>query len=193
MQWSLPWLVFRLGCSSHQSDRVRLKATAMYLEITRFARPGQESRKSRRIRVALIVLLAPLLKTQAAFAGPSFDCRRAHSPIYLAICSSKAHSRLDKKLGNTFKARILRLSCDDKSIAVAAQRQWVVVRDRNCGAMDEPEMDQCIARMTSLRTTKLKKAMDSDQVVTDYPDEPAEPTLPVNASPECRMYPDLCR
>ncbi len=168
----------------------RVLAMQLWLNLASFAQRRGQSRS-----LALLALLSLLVSMRAAPAAPSFDCRRAHSPIYVAICSSKRLSRLDMMLGNVFKARILRLSGDDKSIAVAAQRQWITVRDRNCGAMDGADMVNCIATMTSLRLTKQRKAISSDRVAPDdpvVPDDPVEPRMPTKVSPECRMYPDLC-
>lgn len=70
----------------------------------------------------------------AAFAqtpSPSFDCRKAKTPVETLICSDAALADLDAQLAKKF-AEAQTQHPDEKKDLIEGQRKWLKTRDPNC-------------------------------------------------------------
>ena len=89
--------------------------------------------------------------------GPSFDCKRATSPVALMLCNDRELMHLDALMGELY--RMMRQHEGGRqSTLLAAQRAWIVERDMRCRASAVANAATCISEMTMARMDELLKA-----------------------------------
>ncbi len=66
----------------------------------------------------------------------SFDCHKAGSPIEHAVCADAALARLDRQVAEAYQMKLRNAYEDKAKLAVRqAQRDWLALRDKACGAV----------------------------------------------------------
>jgi uncharacterized protein len=90
----------------------------------------------------------PENSASTARPAPSFDCRFARTSIERAICSDDELADWDARMGQAFQ-QTMRTQRDTRAVQ-ERQRNWIVQRDRTCGA--NPEIPfSCLLEMTKQR------------------------------------------
>ncbi|HZG08855.1 MAG TPA: hypothetical protein VEZ70_07745 [Allosphingosinicella sp.] len=105
----------------------------------------------------LFAVTAPAAAAPAAAARPSFSCAKAMGGPERAICGDPELARLDRIMADLFlETRSLLLNANQTAEADAAQRAWLVRRNR-CGSDI-----QCLRRAYFSRVTALASELPSD-------------------------------
>lgn len=86
-------------------------------------------------------------------AKTSFDCAKASSPVEKALCADRDLAAADRRLAAAFKATVKRAGANRGSL-VAAQREWLARRDRDCGGQSEPQ--RCLMAAYGRRLLALR-------------------------------------
>lgn len=81
---------------------------------------------------------------------PSFDCRKAITPVERAICGDPALAAIDRELGRAFSDR-LAVSGDQRQAVLTEQREWLRERDQNC-----QDQVSCLTNWTNDRIAALR-------------------------------------
>ena len=82
--------------------------------------------------------------TFSMLSAASFDCRHAVLPIERAICSDPCLSKLDGKMGTTYRP------LSHRQAVRQDQRAWLRQRDRQCGANVECLYNKTYERIVAL-------------------------------------------
>ncbi len=104
------------------------------------------------VGVALGVLVAAA--TAAAQTGPSFDCRKATTPVERAICAKDELAKADRDMAAAYGALEARLSADAKDHLVKDQTRWLLNRNRLCTGSEE-DVVRCLGERYRARTGNL--------------------------------------
>lgn len=89
--------------------------------------------------IALVGLLwaAVALTSPAAHAeptsNPSFDCRKAATPVEKLICSDPVLGDLDRKMAEKFSQDLEAAPATSRGVLIKAQRRWLQDRASGCG------------------------------------------------------------
>ena len=94
----------------------------------------------------------------ASAAGPSFDCKKAGSPLEIAICKSPELMTLDLELSELYKSK------KDQEDEKALQKAWVKVRNEKCSGAG---IEACLKEKYSTRIAQLKQLPQSTPAVSD--------------------------
>lgn len=97
------------------------------------------------MRIALTAALV-----LAATPALAFDCTRATSAVDLAICGDDAALAANGRMEAAYGALRSGLAADGRAMLLAGQREWLVYRDRRCGAVAA-----CLAEESDNRTASL--------------------------------------
>jgi uncharacterized protein YecT (DUF1311 family) len=73
------------------------------------------------------------LPIHAQPAGPSFDCRKATTPVEKLICSDPTLGDLDRKMAETFRRALEKAPAVDRDAILKRQRRWLQARGNACG------------------------------------------------------------
>jgi len=93
------------------------------------------------------------------------DCAKAVVQYDLNVCADRAYQAADRKLNETYRAVMAGLGDAARTKLRAAQRKWIVSRDRECKAEAEGEeggslypmtLSGCLADKTKARTKELQ-------------------------------------
>src|SRR5262249_48337784 len=94
------------------------------------------------VRVALIT--AEFRETNKPL-GPSFDCNKATTPVALLLCRDRELMHLDALMGELY--RMLRQrEGGGYSKLLAAQRAWIIERDKKCNVSVEETSSYKLSR-----------------------------------------------
>lgn len=94
-------------------------------------------------------MLVFALPTMALASEASFDCRRAQTPIEVAICSTDELADADAELGRVFRRAVV-----DRPAVRAEQVRWIRERNAKCGA--DPA---CLVQTIRGRTVELEATL----------------------------------
>ena len=97
---------------------------------------------------SIFVILSFLLSSAAEAA--SFDCEKAVTKIEKLICSSAELSLLDEELGSSYRSVLEIYTVEDKTRAVAEQRQWLKQTRNICADKT------CLINVYNARISELK-------------------------------------
>lgn len=120
----------------------------------------------RRSRYALL-LLALSLAPAAAFAaaaGPSFDCRRAATPVEHEICRKPQLAAFDRRIADLYAQALGLLDAEDAGQLRADQKTWLKFRD-DCNYQTpanphaRTDVEGCLADVLASRVSELQKAV----------------------------------
>jgi uncharacterized protein YecT (DUF1311 family) len=97
--------------------------------------------------------------------GPSFDCNKAKVPAEFLLCSDAELMHLDALLGELYRM-VRQRERGSFSKALAAQRAWIVERDKKCNITSDTiasyessrNAARCISEMTMVRMDDLLNA-----------------------------------
>ncbi len=92
------------------------------------------------IRFASLAALAAL-GCASPSSAQSFDCRKASTPNEKLICANKPLSALDDSLAATVREAFTR-SPERKARILAEERNWIVLRDKQCAATPGQDIDE---------------------------------------------------
>src|SRR3569833_835538 len=93
-----------------------------------------------------------LAKIADHFAGPSFDCAKAHTAAEHSICRSEVLRILKKQLSLAFDKGRNRLGPS----ALQEQREWLHARDQSCSGATDTE---CLAELMRTHVRYLHKRL----------------------------------
>jgi uncharacterized protein len=114
-----------------------------------------ESRARKRAVALLLGVLLSLatsaLRAQPGPSGPSFDCRKAWTPIEHAICNDSTLAQWDAEMARLYRAAS-RAQGNSQAL-IADQRRWIMAREQ-C-ATRRNEMNSCILEATKKRAAGL--------------------------------------
>jgi uncharacterized protein YecT (DUF1311 family) len=94
------------------------------------------------VSIALVIWLACAVRPAVAV---SFDCGKATTNVERAICADPVLSQLDDDLQRIFHASRASLSDQYGSALIADQKNWIVERNRACGAA-APDAVACLRK-----------------------------------------------
>lgn len=86
-------------------------------------------------------------------SGPSFDCRRARSPVETAICRSPALSELDARLDFVYRDALAGAPGWRANEIRRDQRAWLEMRD---SCVRERDIERCLSRRYLARIGTLE-------------------------------------
>lgn len=100
-----------------------------------------------------------LIVTTSAHAGASFDCRKAATPVELAICADLAIADLDGKVEAAYKAARQSFAAEPKQISelAASQRSFIATRNRSFGQPGFSLSGHLSQRLSELQLLKSAK------------------------------------
>lgn len=93
-----------------------------------------------------------LAKIAGRFAGPSFDCAKAHTAAERSICASEVLRILDTQIARAFEA----VRGDLVPSALQEQRAWLHERDQSCSASNDTD---CLAELMRTHLRYLHKRL----------------------------------
>jgi uncharacterized protein YecT (DUF1311 family) len=93
-----------------------------------------------------------LAKIAGGFAGPSFDCAKAHTAAERSICASEVLRILDTQIARAFEA----VRGDLGPSALQEQRAWLHERDQSCSAATDAD---CLAELMRTHVRYLHKRL----------------------------------
>jgi len=76
-----------------------------------------------------------LAKVADHFAGPSFDCAKAHAAAQRSICNSEILRILDEQMSTAFEKGRISLGPS----ALQEQREWLHARDQSCSGTTDTD------------------------------------------------------
>jgi uncharacterized protein len=77
-----------------------------------------------------------VIRTDWRAPQASFDCHTSESPIERAVCADAALARLDRQVAEAYQTKLRNAYEDKDKIATRqAQRDWLALRDKACGAV----------------------------------------------------------
>ena len=86
----------------------------------------------------------------------SFDCAKAGTGIEKAICADAKLARLDRRVSETYFARLRMMDDDGKEQALkASQRAWLAERDKNCVGQSGDALTACLSAAYEARGRAL--------------------------------------
>ena len=91
-----------------------------------------------------------LAKVAEHFAGPSFDCAKAHTAAERSICSSEVLRILDEQVSTAFEKGRISLGPS----ALQEQREWLHARDQSCSGATDTD---CLAELMRTHVRYLHK------------------------------------
>jgi uncharacterized protein len=119
-----------------------------------------------RFRYAFVLAAAALLPgiASAGDAGPSFDCRRAATPVEHEICRTAYLAADDRRIAALYAQALGVLDTEDADQLRADQRSWLKFRDDcNYQVPANPhattDVEGCLAGILADRVTALQKAI----------------------------------
>lgn len=92
------------------------------------------------------------------------NCNNAKSNVEIKECIRLRYEAADRQLNQVYQELILKLSSEERSLLVEAQRGWIQLRDKNCefevyrsrrGTGYRGFLNECLERMTKQRTAEL--------------------------------------
>lgn len=116
--------------------------------------------------VVLAIALNPLIPI--AEAQPQVDCRDPNGTPEINYCAEVAYDDADKSLNRVYQQFRPTLSNAERELLTQAQRAWIRYRDTNCrfavrsaagGTGHQAYLNNCLERMTKVRTAQLEKQM----------------------------------
>jgi uncharacterized protein YecT (DUF1311 family) len=93
--------------------------------------------------------------------GTSFNCAAATNSIEKAICADRSLAQLDRELGLIYRKSINIF--DHNPSVIADQRQWILMRNRNCNKSVLGEIKSCLTAMTKARIAGLTAVISAAQ------------------------------
>jgi uncharacterized protein YecT (DUF1311 family) len=105
------------------------------------------------VRWLLLTVVALLAGPAAAHAPQAFDCSKATSRTEKRICADADLRGADTRLSETYRRRLRYAGTGEKPGILAAQRTWLVRRDR---CVDKP----CLLAAYDARSTELWREID---------------------------------
>jgi uncharacterized protein YecT (DUF1311 family) len=81
--------------------------------------------------MALPAIAALCLSAQAALAAPSFDCRKATTPVEKEICAKKRLGDIDRAMAKAYPNALARLGEDPNAVAAVKASQRLFLMTRN--------------------------------------------------------------
>jgi uncharacterized protein YecT (DUF1311 family) len=93
-----------------------------------------------------------LAKVADHFAGPSFDCAKAHTAAERSICGSEVLRILDEQMSLAFEKGRIRLGPS----ALQEQRGWLHARDQSCSGATDTD---CLAELMRTHVRSLHKRL----------------------------------
>jgi uncharacterized protein YecT (DUF1311 family) len=82
--------------------------------------------------VASLALAAPCVRAQSP-SNPSFDCRKATTPVEKLICGDPKLGEFDRKMAETFRQALEKAPAADRDAIVKRQFGWLQDRGIGCG------------------------------------------------------------
>ncbi|WP_292038162.1 lysozyme inhibitor LprI family protein [Massilia sp. UBA6681] len=95
-------------------------------------------------------------------SGPSFECKRALTPVEKEICASKSLSTADLELSNL--AKMIRQSHSTSSARQqlkSVQKNWLIARDAKC--IKQTDVTDCLSKMYEQQNEFLRNWTPSQQ------------------------------
>jgi len=100
-----------------------------------------------------------------------FKCGRVRSAVLKLICSDRVLAGLDKSLSDSYGRLRVKLSKADQNRLRADQRDWLIGRDKECGAKtDSEDQARCLKRHYGARLFGLHAWRDYRVHVAGEPD-----------------------
>jgi len=93
-----------------------------------------------------------LPKIAGRFAGPSFDCAKAHTAAERSICASEVLRILDTQIARAFES----VHGEQGPAALQEQRAWLRTRDQSCSAATDAD---CLADLMRTHLRYLHKRL----------------------------------
>lgn len=93
------------------------------------------------------------------------NCNSAKTNMEIKECIRLRYEAADRQLNQVYKELILKLSSEERSLLVEAQRGWIQLRDKNCefevyrsrrGTGYRGFLNECLERMTKQRKAELE-------------------------------------
>ena len=111
-----------------------------------------------------------LVVTTSAHADASFDCRKAVTPVELAICADPATADLDGKVHTAYKAARQRLATEPKQLAelAASQRSFIAMRNSSFGQPGFSLAGHLSKRLAELQQPRSTKPADARVDIRTY-------------------------
>lgn len=138
----------RLGSNAIQAGRI---PAAAQLAVTAWLRELELSPASVRFvshtgeaTTLPAAQFAPAARFRPTSAGPSFDCRKAATPVEKAVCASASLSKQDLELGMLVsEVRRGHATVAAREELRALQRRWLKERDARCAS--SADLEACLA------------------------------------------------
>jgi len=124
-------------------------------------------------RCALLLVVAAAFLPDAAHAadaGPSFDCRRASTPVEHEICRTAYLAAYDRQIAALYAQALGLLDAADADALRTDQRLWLKVRDDcNFQVPGNPhaatDVEGCFADTMATRVGELQKIVANKKFV----------------------------
>ena len=93
------------------------------------------------------------------------NCGDMDTQMEINLCAAKEFAKADQNLNTIYKKVISKLSSEEKSFLIAAQKSWIVVRDNHCsiytklyegGSMMPLMVNTCKTELTQNRIKELR-------------------------------------
>lgn len=120
------------------------------------------------MRLVLLTLLALTSFAQAA----EVDCKNASTQMELNICAGQDFQRSDALLNQAYKQKMAQLSPEQQTKFKAAQRSWIVYRDKDCdfmssgvegGSVQPMIYSGCLQQKTEQRTKEINAILHCEE------------------------------
>jgi uncharacterized protein YecT (DUF1311 family) len=115
------------------------------------------------MRLAAIAVVITLMSSSAGMAA-DVDCAKATTQRDMNDCAHREFMRVDSALNGAYRLLLQHTDRKEQDALRAAQRAWLVYRDKECtfesasssgGSIHGMEYDACLTTMTTARTTEL--------------------------------------
>ena len=120
------------------------------------------------------LFLISLVWSLPSFAGPSFDCTKAHGEVEMVICESQALSGLDSKIAQAYRES-LRTSPNAQEVK-AEQREWLKEVRNAC------EDVMCLEFVMGERLAELSSQPIADEPAPNHENSYKSPALAAEPS-----------
>lgn len=108
---------------------------------------------------ALVVLGSASDPARANEPGPSFDCKKAATPVEKTICEDTFIGFRDGALGKLYSGLVDALTDRARETLRREQLKWLKARDRACGRVRDSARSNCLNALYDRRLRRLDRQM----------------------------------